>query len=65
MGRRCQKIGLCKNNKQLRLTKGIHIVFDQSVFPLRQAVYFDTPDGRMIFAIPREAKTYVGTTDTF
>ncbi len=54
-----------KNNKQLRLTKGIHLVFDQSVFPLRQAVYFDTPDGRMIFAIPRDGKTYVGTTDTF
>jgi len=54
-----------KNNKQLRLTKGIHLVFDKSVFPLRQAVYFDTPDGRMIFAIPRDGKTYVGTTDTF
>lgn len=54
-----------KNNKQLRLSKGAHLVFDQSVFPLRQAIYFDTPDGRMIFAIPREGKTYVGTTDTF
>ncbi|WP_243356846.1 glycerol-3-phosphate dehydrogenase/oxidase [Bacillus litorisediminis] len=53
------------NNKKLRLTKGVHIVFDQSVFPLRQAVYFDTPDKRMVFAIPREGKTYVGTTDTF
>lgn len=53
------------NNKQLRLTKGVHIVIDQSVFPLGQAVYFDTEsDGRMIFAIPREGKTYVGTTDT-
>ncbi|WP_026696120.1 glycerol-3-phosphate dehydrogenase/oxidase [Peribacillus kribbensis] len=54
-----------KNNKRLRLTKGVHIVLDQSVFPLRQAVYFDTPDGRMVFAIPRDGKTYVGTTDTF
>ncbi|TDM12950.1 glycerol-3-phosphate dehydrogenase/oxidase [Macrococcus bovicus] len=55
-----------KNNKQLRLTKGVHLVFDQSVFPLRQAVYFDTEkDKRMIFAIPRDGKTYVGTTDTF
>jgi glycerol-3-phosphate dehydrogenase len=53
------------NNKQLRLTKGVHIVIDQSVFPLGQAVYFDTEsDGRMIFAIPREGKAYVGTTDT-
>lgn len=55
-----------KNNKQLRLTKGVHLVFDQSDFPLRQAIYFDTEhDKRMIFAIPRDGKTYVGTTDTF
>ncbi|WP_053027739.1 glycerol-3-phosphate dehydrogenase/oxidase [Staphylococcus haemolyticus] len=55
-----------RNNKQLRLTKGVHVVIDQSKFPLRQAVYFDAEkDGRMIFAIPREGKAYVGTTDTF
>lgn len=55
-----------RNNKQLRLTKGVHVVIDQSKFPLGQAVYFDTEkDGRMIFAIPREGKAYVGTTDTF
>ncbi|MCU5746781.1 glycerol-3-phosphate dehydrogenase/oxidase [Staphylococcus sp. SQ8-PEA] len=55
-----------RNNKQLRLTKGVHVVIDQSKFPLQQAVYFDTEnDGRMIFAIPREGKAYVGTTDTF
>lgn len=55
-----------RNNKKLRLTKGIHVVIEQSKFPLGQAVYFDTEkDGRMIFAIPREGKAYVGTTDTF
>ncbi|WP_309087148.1 FAD-dependent oxidoreductase [Domibacillus sp.] len=54
-----------ENGKHLRLTKGVHIVIDQSVFPLQQAVYFDTPDKRMVFAIPRDGKTYVGTTDTF
>ena len=44
----------------------MHVVIDQSKFPLGQAVYFDTEkDGRMIFAIPREGKAYVGTTDTF
>ncbi|GEL76535.1 glycerol-3-phosphate dehydrogenase/oxidase [Tenuibacillus multivorans] len=53
-----------KKEKHLFHTKGVHLVFDQSVFPLQQAVYFDTPDGRMIFAIPRDGKTYVGTTDT-
>ncbi|MDF2668844.1 MAG: glycerol-3-phosphate dehydrogenase [Paenibacillus sp.] len=50
--------------KTLHLTKGVHLVFDQSRFPLKQAVYFDTPDHRMVFAIPRAGKTYVGTTDT-
>ncbi|MDF1509907.1 FAD-dependent oxidoreductase [Robertmurraya sp. DFI.2.37] len=54
-----------KTGKVLRLTKGVHVVIDQSKFPLKQAVYFDTPDGRMVFAIPREGKAYVGTTDTF
>lgn len=53
------------NNKQLHLTKGVHIVLDQHIFPLQQAIYFDTQDKRMIFAIPRDGKTYVGTTDTF
>lgn len=53
------------SGKKLRLTKGVHLVIDQSKFPLKQAVYFDTPDGRMVFAIPRDGKTYVGTTDTF
>lgn len=50
--------------KSLFHTKGVHIVIDGRKFPLRQAVYFDTPDGRMVFAIPRNGKTYVGTTDT-
>lgn len=54
-----------KKGETLHLTKGVHIVIDQSRFPLKQAVYFDTPDGRMVFAIPRAGKAYVGTTDTF
>ena len=54
-----------KSEKHLILSKGVHLVFDQSAFPLQQAVYFDTPDKRMVFAIPRDGKTYVGTTDTF
>ncbi|WP_026671981.1 glycerol-3-phosphate dehydrogenase/oxidase [Alkalihalobacterium bogoriense] len=55
-----------KKQKYLHLTKGIHLVIDGKRFPLKQAVYFDTEhDGRMVFAIPRQGKTYVGTTDTF
>ena len=60
-----RKLDQIENGKYLKLTKGIHIVLNQSDFPLEQAVYFDTPDGRMVFAIPRDGKTYVGTTDTF
>jgi glycerol-3-phosphate dehydrogenase len=51
--------------KKMRLTKGVHLVFDQAKFPLKQTVYFYTEDGRMMFAIPRDGKTYAGTTDTF
>lgn len=54
-----------REKKHLHITKGVHIVVDQSVFPLQQAVYFDHTDGRMLFAIPRDGKTYIGTTDTF
>ncbi|MEH7093503.1 glycerol-3-phosphate dehydrogenase/oxidase [Neobacillus vireti] len=54
-----------KKGKVLQLSKGVHLVIDQSRFPLKQAIYFDTPDGRMVFAIPRDGKAYVGTTDTF
>lgn len=53
------------NEKTLQLTKGVHLVIDQSRFPIKQAVYFENSDGRFIFAIPRGSKTYVGTTDTF
>lgn len=53
-----------KREKMLYWTKGVHLVVDHSRFPLKQAIYFDTSDGRMIFAIPREGKTYIGTTDT-
>lgn len=59
-------IGLDRDieGKSLFHSKGVHIVIDGGKFPLKQAVYFDTPDGRMVFAIPRNGKTYVGTTDT-
>lgn len=52
------------SDKHLRLTKGVHIVLPYDKLPVKQTVYFDVPDGRMVFAIPRGRKTYVGTTDT-
>lgn len=50
--------------KRLFLSKGVHVVVSHRRFPVRQAVYFDVPDGRMVFAIPRGRATYFGTTDT-
>ncbi len=48
----------------MHLTKGVHLVFPYEKLPVKQSVYFDIPDGRMMFAIPRGKITYVGTTDT-
>lgn len=53
-----------KKGKQLHLTKGVHLVFPKEKLPVKQSVYFDIPDGRMMFAIPRGKVTYIGTTDT-
>ncbi len=53
-----------RTGKHLHLTKGVHVVVPHSRFPVKQSVYFDVPDGRMIFAIPRGKVTYIGTTDT-
>ena len=51
---------------QMRPTKGVHLVIDRSKLPVSQTIYFDSgeQDGRMTFVIPREDKTYFGTTDT-
>ncbi|MEY4930014.1 MAG: hypothetical protein RI909_738, partial [Bacteroidota bacterium] len=53
-----------KQGKRLHLTKGVHLVVAHEKLPVKQAIYFDVEDGRMIFAIPRGRTTYIGTTDT-
>lgn len=50
---------------KLKITKGTHLVFDHEKFPVKQSVYFEAFDKRMLFVIPRGGKTYLGTTDTF
>lgn len=57
-------INRSRTGKTLHLTKGVHIVIPYEKLPFRHSIYFDVPDGRMIFAIPRGKITYVGTTDT-
>lgn len=59
-----RKLDNSLKGKHLFLSKGVHIVVPYDRLPLRQSVYFDTPDGRMVFAIPRMRTTYIGTTDT-
>ena len=52
-------------NKNLILSKGTHIVLPISKIPIRNSMYFDVADGRMIFAIKRHDVVDIGTTDTF
>ncbi len=59
-----RKVDHSLKGKHLFLSKGVHIVVPHTRFPVRNAVYFDVADGRMIFAIPRHRVTYIGTTDT-
>ena len=53
-----------KGNRFLHLTKGVHLVLKKERIPIRNTVYFDNLDGRMIFAVPRAEVVYLGTTDT-
>jgi glycerol-3-phosphate dehydrogenase len=48
----------------LRLTKGVHVSVPRSRLPVNNAVTIRGEDGRVMFAIPSGAYTYVGTTDT-
>lgn len=54
-----------RTENKLMITKGVHFVIDWKKLPVKQSLYFDTHDKRMLFIIPREGKTYIGTTDTF
>ncbi|QRG68503.1 glycerol-3-phosphate dehydrogenase/oxidase [Brevibacillus choshinensis] len=59
-----RKLDNSLKGKRLYLTKGVHLVVEKEKLPVTQSAYFDTPDGRMVFVIPRGHITYVGTTDT-
>lgn len=52
------------HSSRLQLSRGVHIVLPFQRLPIQQAIYFDAPDKRMIFAIPKGEATYVGTTDS-
>ena len=59
-----RQVNNSKIGKRLHLTKGVHLVVSHKKLPVKQSIYFDVPDGRMMFAIPRGNVTYFGTTDT-
>ena len=48
----------------LRLSRGAHLVVPASRLPVREAIAFPMEDGRLLFAIPFDSVTLVGTTDT-
>ncbi len=50
---------------RLQLTKGVHIVLPRSVLPLNKPLLATGRDKRMVFVIPKDEITYIGTTDTF
>src|SRR5699024_8716084 len=53
-----------KKGATLHLTKEVHFTIEQRHIALEQVVYFDEPEGRIIFAIARDGKGYSGRTET-
>lgn len=58
------EIGVSSDRQLLRATKGIHIVVDSKQLPVTRAITLFTADDRVIFALPWQERTVIGTTDT-
>jgi glycerol-3-phosphate dehydrogenase len=50
---------------RLALARGVHLVVPHERLPVAHTVVTPAGDRRSIFAVPRGAITYIGTTDTF
>jgi glycerol-3-phosphate dehydrogenase len=50
---------------RLKLSKGVHLVVEHARLPVRRTVILPAADRRSVFAVPKGAATYLGTTDTF
>jgi glycerol-3-phosphate dehydrogenase len=50
--------------RRLRPTKGVHLIVDAARLPVRRAVTMAARDERIVFAIPADRRTILGTTDT-
>lgn len=60
------QIGANMKTPLLSPTKGVHIVFPHEKLPIKRALtLMSHVDGRVMFAIPWNGRTVIGTTDTF
>ncbi len=50
--------------RRVRPAKGVHIIVSRERFGCDTAVVFPTPDNRLMFTIPWQGATLIGTTDT-
>src|SRR6185369_2673265 len=49
---------------RLKLSKGIHLVVPRQTLPVDRNIIMPAADRRSVFAVPKGAMTYLGTTDT-
>ncbi|MEO8114530.1 MAG: glycerol-3-phosphate dehydrogenase/oxidase, partial [Phenylobacterium sp.] len=50
---------------QVQLSKGVHLVVSKARLPVGRTIIMPAADRRSVFAVPKGAHTYIGTTDTF
>jgi glycerol-3-phosphate dehydrogenase len=50
---------------RLALARGVHLVTPREHLPIERTIIMTAADRRGVFAVPKGAMTYIGTTDTF
>lgn len=54
-----------ESDTRMSMSRGIHLVLPRERLPIHATIIIRAPDKRSIFAVPRGAFTYIGTTDVF
>jgi glycerol-3-phosphate dehydrogenase len=54
-----------ESEPRMSMSRGIHLVLPRARLPVGATIIIRAPDKRSIFAVPRGAFTYIGTTDVF
>lgn len=54
-----------ESDTRMSMSRGIHLVLPRERLPVGATIIIRAPDKRSIFAVPRGAFTYIGTTDVF